>query len=484
MADFSFPDELLDHDHQGVIGNGATIHVGTGCVMKGFRGNIQGHGNFVHIAANVRLSSLQLNIEGNDNCISILPGTHVENTILNVRADTRVGNFRGNNNVLRIGPSSRLQDMLIEVKGSHNSLTLGAKIYVLESAKFLLHGYGCSISIGELTSIQSAIISASEIDTSISIGRDNMYAGMVVMATGDSHPVLDATTLHRINQAGNITVGDHVWLAGSVRLMKGAAIGDNCVVGFDSFVSRPMTDESGMLAKNALIYGSPAKVRVKDIAWNREMIWDRDAEKGIAHKYPDACAQSQCHRGHYLVNRANQLALADATEEALADYSESIKAYQEAVRLKPDYAYAYSALGVALLHLSQIHLECCAGEAAMEDISAAVLNLNQALTHDPKHEDSAACLVLSQELLDVVRSSLSNSASQPDMFYPVALGSKQLGLIRLRLGDLEVARNLLRRSRDLFARAPGSTVHDNHRSDINAALDSPELRPLAADRCR
>lgn len=52
---------------------------------------------------------------------------------------------------------------------------------------------------------------------------------------------------------GHITIGDNVWFARDVRVLKNVAIGDNCIIGLGSVVTRD-------IPANSVAVGAPAKV--------------------------------------------------------------------------------------------------------------------------------------------------------------------------------------------------------------------------------
>jgi len=167
------------------------------------------------------------------------------------------------------------------------------------NTELFLDGYGCSIRIGDKTSIQSAVLSCNELETSIDIGEDSMISPMVVFFFDRRRsPDLQGGRIRAGQSRENgLATGRHVWFAANARLMKGAQIGDNCVVGYGSLVNQPIKDEFGSLVCNAVIAGIPAQIRRTGITWSRQLFYKEDGDKSYEEKYPDACAQSWFHRG-------------------------------------------------------------------------------------------------------------------------------------------------------------------------------------------
>ena len=64
-----------------------------------------------------------------------------------------------------------------------------------------------------------------------------------------------------INPNKPICIGNSVWIASHVDILKGSSIPDGCVLGFKSLLTSKFKDE------NCIIAGIPAKILKKDIHW-------------------------------------------------------------------------------------------------------------------------------------------------------------------------------------------------------------------------
>ena len=69
------------------------------------------------------------------------------------------------------------------------------------------------------------------------IGNESMVANDIWIRTGDAHPVYSTLTHQRINNAQNVVIGDHVWLAQECMVFKGAIIGSGAIFGARSIVT-------------------------------------------------------------------------------------------------------------------------------------------------------------------------------------------------------------------------------------------------------
>lgn len=144
--------------------------------------------------------------------------------------------IKGKENILSIHNDARLRNLTIEIVGNHCSIEIGEKCVI---------GHGCYLS-------------AKEEHTQLRIGNACMFSRNVTILTSDGHPIFHQK--QRLNPAQNITIGNHVWLADNVTVLKGVEIGDNTVIGIHSLVTKSIPHAS-------VAVGNPAKVIKTDISW-------------------------------------------------------------------------------------------------------------------------------------------------------------------------------------------------------------------------
>ena len=94
---------------------------------------------------------------------------------------------------------------------------------------------------------------------SITVGEHCLLEN-VKLRTSDNHHIIDRESGEMINPAADIMIGDHVWIAEDVLVLKGSNIGSGSVVGAKSLVNNT-------LPENCLVAGTPAKVLRRDIDW-------------------------------------------------------------------------------------------------------------------------------------------------------------------------------------------------------------------------
>ena len=106
-------------------------------------------------------------------------------------------------------------------------------------------------------------VNAQEDNMSIEIGEDCMFSNHIIIRTSDSHAIYSTDTNYRINHAKPIKIGKHVWVAPGSEIMKGVTIGDGCIVGSQTMVTKDVP-------ANSLVVGRPAKIVRNNIRWTRE----------------------------------------------------------------------------------------------------------------------------------------------------------------------------------------------------------------------
>ena len=96
-------------------------------------------------------------------------------------------------------------------------------------------------------------------------GHDGMWAHGVSLMTDDTHAIRDVATGRRLNgRGGRIVLDRHVWLGESARVLGGARIGHDCVVGAWAMV------KNAEIAPNSVCVGIPARVVRSGVTWSRE----------------------------------------------------------------------------------------------------------------------------------------------------------------------------------------------------------------------
>lgn len=168
----------------------------------------------------------------------------------------------GRNNHLVIGAETTLGGGMIELRNHDSSVEIGEKCTL--TGTFRCRSSGTHIRIGGHTTIMMAHISLHEPGV-ITLGENCMLSGDITMDVSDMHSILDIETGERINPPRDILIGDHVWLAQGVRVLKGAQIGQDCIIGSRSMVI-------GAIPAQSLAVGAPARVIRRGVTWDRRRL--------------------------------------------------------------------------------------------------------------------------------------------------------------------------------------------------------------------
>ncbi|MCK4441798.1 MAG: acyltransferase [Sulfurovaceae bacterium] len=112
--------------------------------------------------------------------------------------------------------------------------------------KIKIFGIRSNITIGSNCSLNEGVILSS--NEKITIGNNVTLSSYVVLHTG--YLVLDSNP--RKHEYKPIKIGDNVWIASATIISAGVKIGNNVVVGANSFVNKDLED-------NYFYAGSPAK---------------------------------------------------------------------------------------------------------------------------------------------------------------------------------------------------------------------------------
>ena len=178
----------------------------------------------------------------------------------------------GTHNRLVIGPETTLGGGLIELRNHHSSIEIGEGCLI--NGQLRCRAKHTHIKISAQTTMMMAVITLHEAGR-ISLGRDCMLSGNVMMDVSDMHSIVDVATGARLNPPKDIVIGDHVWLARAVQVLKGAQIGAHSVIGAGSIVS-------GHIPDHCIALGVPARVQRTGVTWDRKRLpWDgEDATDG------------------------------------------------------------------------------------------------------------------------------------------------------------------------------------------------------------
>ncbi|NTW19519.1 MAG: acyltransferase [Nostocales cyanobacterium W4_Combined_metabat2_030] len=170
--------------------------------------------------------------------------------------------IKGTNNQVVIGNGTNIYNLQIVIHGDNNKLAIGKNCIV--GGFIEMFGNGNEITIGSQTITSANVRLMAHGGTYIRIGERCVIADLTDIRTADSHSILNAEG-ERINPDESIEIGDRVWLAREVMVLKGAVIGSDSVIGPRSIVTKKVPS-------NVVAIGIPARVARTNITWIIESI--------------------------------------------------------------------------------------------------------------------------------------------------------------------------------------------------------------------
>ena len=173
-------------------------------------------------------------------------------------------NVHGNNSQVKICPKVMMTNSVISVVGDDCNEVIEGGSTNIKHCHIEVRGLGSEVVIKRGFTSEQVSLKACE-GRKIMIGEDCMFSAGIYVSTSDFHSIVDANTGERLNLAKDVVIGDHVWLAHGVSVLKGSVIPDHVVVGKSSTVTGKLEEPS------AIYVGMPAKKVKTGVTWKREI---------------------------------------------------------------------------------------------------------------------------------------------------------------------------------------------------------------------
>ncbi|MFD1428990.1 sugar O-acetyltransferase [Lacticaseibacillus mingshuiensis] len=122
------------------------------------------------------------------------------------------------------------------------------KTPVIEQPFFTTYGSNTTVGDNFYMNVNGKLMDSGK----ITIG-DNVFIAPNVCIITEQHPLNVEQRNEGLEYTHPITIGNNVWIATNVNVLPGVTIGDNCVIGAGSVVTRD-------IPANSLAVGVPAKV--------------------------------------------------------------------------------------------------------------------------------------------------------------------------------------------------------------------------------
>ncbi len=168
--------------------------------------------------------------------------------------------FKGKNSTIKLYKHSRYRKVTVEAYNNVSVEILKTKTLGIARTTFELLD-DAKLFIDENFSMAGGFVTVG-VNTSLKIGKDCMFSNDIVIRTHDGHVIMDGNTGNVVNKPKDVIIGNHVWLAKLVTVLKGVRIPDGCIAATNAVVTSSV-DEPGVI-----IAGIPAKIVKRNIKWH------------------------------------------------------------------------------------------------------------------------------------------------------------------------------------------------------------------------
>lgn len=149
----------------------------------------------------------------------------------------------------------------VHVFGDNNEIIIDSTAEFAK-ANIVIRGEGNKLFVGANSSLNNAKIHLYGKHKTISIGEDCLFSYDIEIWNGDGHSIFINNSTLPYNVDSDITIGNHVWAGAYSKILKGAFISDDTVIGMSSLVNKPFEES------NVILSGLPAKVVKRNITWD------------------------------------------------------------------------------------------------------------------------------------------------------------------------------------------------------------------------
>ncbi len=186
------------------------------------------------------ISGLNIHFKGKNSCVEIY---EPYNFVKKFRKASKIRIDGDNNHIIIKNTNSSIYSMKIIGIKNNNKIVIGENFYQTGLLKIDF----CNLSNMELI-----------------IGKDCMFGQNIEIMLGDFHKVIDTLTNLQTNtpQKG-VCIGNNVWLARDVKILKDVSLPDSSIVGTGSIVTKSFSQN------NVCIAGIPAKVVKTNVRWEK-----------------------------------------------------------------------------------------------------------------------------------------------------------------------------------------------------------------------
>ncbi len=191
--------------------------------------------------------------------------------------------FEGDNSEFRFYQSTYFDSEVIICCKSNVCISMGKNLYAGSFLFPICVNDNVNLIIGDNVLLgETSIYLCDEPGLKVEIGDDCMFSSDIIIRPSDGHAILNYETKQPINYPQNIKIGNRCWIGKGVRILKGADIPDNSVVGMGSIYTRGSNpSDTTVLNGWGVFIGTPARLDKTGITWDKKNTYDylKDKER-------------------------------------------------------------------------------------------------------------------------------------------------------------------------------------------------------------
>lgn len=164
---------------------------------------------------------------------------------------------------LYIGKSTNIKESTIKISETVNTskIKIGNNVEVEKFEFLMMAGENQKVDIGDNLISQGMVMRCAENNGRIKVGNNCLFSFGVVIMNSDTHPIYDLYTHQRINQGGEVEIGDRVWCGNNVSISKNVKLNNDVIIGRNSLVTKSFSESNMILA------GVSANIIKRNIYW-------------------------------------------------------------------------------------------------------------------------------------------------------------------------------------------------------------------------
>ncbi|MDR0928775.1 MAG: hypothetical protein LBM74_03565 [Oscillospiraceae bacterium] len=240
------------------------VHRFTNTPLLGNRTAIHGRGNRVEQPYAPVMRRFSLSVRGDRNHIAYQTGGYFQDSAIYII---------GSGNRIIMGAGVHLRNCLLWISADNATIELGDGC-VITKCEMGAEGEGSRISVGRSTLVggfmwlhdrinRTLLSRLYAVSAPLIIGADGMISDGVTIRTGDSHTIINPDDTIA-NAPAPVRLGAHCWVCSGATILKGGAMGEGCVLGANSLLTRDYHEQTA-----TLLVGMPASIRREGIRWQK-----------------------------------------------------------------------------------------------------------------------------------------------------------------------------------------------------------------------